>query len=129
MKAYNYKLQLAGTTLMRHVDAKRHYFIKYRAYAYDESELLKYTGQYNRLRITTSKGNIYEISAADFHAKSYLNADYGKLQRLVNVCDLELVAQRQKAVHLPMHLYEELKAESLRTGRPMTTLIEVKRSA
>jgi hypothetical protein len=122
-----FNLQLRHGVLTRYVDSQKHYFIKHKAYAYDEAELEKYKGRFHTLRITTSKGNTYEISQESFFCRSFLNSDYGKVQRFINASDLLLVAQKKKVVHLPMSVYLELKEESGRTGRPMTKLLEVKK--
>ncbi len=122
-------MQLIGGVLARYVDAKKHYFIKHKAYAYDEAEIDKYKGLFDTVRITTSKGSIYEIEAGDFWEKSYLNDDYEKLQRFVPSNTLQLVGKRKKAIHLSMELYQELRAESERTGCPMTRLVQVRKMA
>jgi hypothetical protein len=124
-----FKLVLTDGVLTRNVDATRHYFVKHRAYAFDESALEKYRGQWHTLVITTNAGKKYEVSESDFYAKSYLNRDYGKLQRLVNVADMKVKEAKSKMLRISQAIYEELKAEAERTRQPMSTLIEVRKTA
>jgi hypothetical protein len=72
----NYKLNLTNGILTRNVNSQRHYFIKFKAYAFDESELLKYKGQWSVLEIRTTTGKTYSISENDFYLNSIINEDF-----------------------------------------------------
>ena len=125
----NFKLVLDDGVLTRNVDSKKHYFIKYRAYAYDEDELQKYVGQWHTLEIITSGGKCYQVSQADFYKYSYINADYGKVQRLINVGDMVVKETKSRMVRISNEVYQELKAEAKKQRQPMSTLLEVKKAS
>ena len=125
----NFRLTLHDGVLTRNVDSQKHYFIKYRAYAYDEDELQKYLGQWHTLEIITTGGKCYQVSEADFYNRSYLNRDYGKVQRLINVADMAVKESKGKMVRISNEVYQELKTESKKRRQPMSTLLEVKKAA
>jgi hypothetical protein len=123
----NFKLTLHEGVLTRNVDSSKHYFIKYRAYAYDEDELQKYEGQWHTLEIITTGGKCYQVNEVEFYRHSYLNTDYGKTQRFINVADMKVKENKGKMVRISNEMYQELKAESKKRRQPMSTLIEVKK--
>lgn len=123
-----FRLILSDGVLTRNVDSTKHYFIKFRAYAYDDAELAKYKGQWHTLEIITSGGKCYQVSEADFYKHSYINDDYGKRQRLINVADMKVKETKGKMVRLSTEFYNELKAEARRRRQPMNSLLEVKKS-
>jgi hypothetical protein len=126
MKNVKFKLSLSGEVLTRNVDARKHFFIKFRAYAFDESELRKYAGKWHTLRIITNGGTVYTIQSDDFYALSFLNNDFGKLQCLIKVADMKSSKGKTGMVRLPTHFYSELKAEAKRRGQTMNSLLEIK---
>ena len=126
MEKPSFKLVLTDEVLTRNVDAQKHFFIKFRAYAFDESELKKYAGQWHTLRIVTNGGTVYTIQCDDFYDNSFLNDDYGKLQRLIKVADMKSKKGKTGMVRLPTHLYNQLKSEAKRRRQPMSSLLEIK---
>jgi|688.fasta_scaffold1129352_1 hypothetical protein len=120
----NYKLNLTNGILTRNVNSQRHYFIKFKAYAFDESELLKYKGQWSVLEIRTTTGKTYSISENDFYLNSIINEDFGKVQRLIGVRFLKLESNVQTMVKLPNEFHSRLKATSKKTNKPMNQLLE-----
>ena len=126
MEKPSFKLVLTDEVLTRNVDGQKHFFIKFRAYAFDESELKKYAGQWHTLRIVTNGGTVYTIQCDDFYDNSFLNDDYGKLQRLIKVADMKSKKGKTGMVRLPTHLYNQLKSEAKRRRQPMSSLLEIK---
>jgi hypothetical protein len=126
MTKLKFKLSLTEEVLTRNVDAQKHFFIKFRAYAFDESELQKYAGKWHTLRIITNGGTVYTIQCDEFYNDSFLNNEYGKVQRLIRVADMKAVKGKRSMVSLPTHFYNELKAESKRRNQPMNSLLEIK---
>ena len=112
--------------MTRNVDAQKHFFIKSRAYAFAESGLKKYARQSHTLRIVTNGGTVYTIQCDDFYDNSFLNDDYGKLQRLIKVADMKSKKGKTGMVRLPTHLYNQLKSEAKRRRQPMSSLLEIK---
>lgn len=125
MKTSNFKLQLQGTTLVRNVDSQRHYFVKFRAYAFDADELKKYENKWKKLEIYTTRGVKYSISYDSFVSHSFVNSEYGKTQIMIKVADMDREEKQTGFVRLPIDLYERLKAESKRTRKPMNTLLKL----
>jgi hypothetical protein len=126
MKKPSFKLSLTDQVLTRNVDAQKHFFIKFRAYAFDESELKKYAGKWHTLRIITNGGKVYTIQCDEFYNNSFLNNDYGKVQRLIGVADMKAAKGKRSMVSLPTHFYNELKSEAKRRNQPMNSLLEIK---
>jgi hypothetical protein len=126
MKTTDFKLVLNDQVLTRNVDAQKHFFIKFRAYAFDESELKKYAGKWHTLRIITNGGTVYTIQCDDFYNNSFLNNEYGKVQRLIGVADMKAKKGKRSMVSLPTHFYNELKSEAKRRNQPMNSLLEIK---
>jgi hypothetical protein len=126
MKKPSFKLVLTDQVLTRNVDAQKHFFIKFRAYAFDESELQKYAGKWHTLRIITNGGKVYTIQCDEFYNNSFLNNEYGKVQRLIGVADMESKKGKTGMVRLGTHLYNQLKTESKRRKQPMSSLILIK---
>lgn len=125
----NFRLNLHDGVLTRNVDASKHYFVKHRAYAYDEDELQKYLGKWHTLEIITTGGKRYQVSQADFYKYSYINRDYGKVQRFINVADMEVKETKSKMVRISNEVYQELKAESKKQRQPMSTLVQVRKGS
>ena len=128
MKTTNFKLNLNDEVLTRNVDAQKHFFIKFRAYAFDESELQKYSGKWHTLRIITNGGTVYTIQADDFYSCSFLNNEFGKLQRLIRVADMKANKGKTGMVRLPTHLYNQLKTEAKRRRQPMNSLLTIRKN-
>jgi hypothetical protein len=129
MTKLKFKLSLTEEVLTRNVDAQKHFFIKFRAYAFDESELQKYAGKWHTLRIITNGGTVYTIQCDDFYNDSFLNNEYGKVQRLIGVADMKAARGKTGMVRLPTHFYNELKSEAKRRNQPMNSLLEIKSDA
>lgn len=120
----NYKLNLTHDgKLIRNVNSSRHYFIKFKAYGFDETELLKYKGQWHTMEIKTSTGKTYSISESDFYSSSVVNQDFGKIQRLIGVKFLKLEAYVQTMVKLDNEFHSRLKKTSRRENKPMNQLL------
>ena len=96
----DFKLTLSNGILTRYVEATKHFFIKHKAYAFDESEVEKYRGKFDLLRIITTTGRVYEITANSFFEYIYLNSDYGKKQYFIEIKYLKLVETKYKNVRL-----------------------------
>jgi hypothetical protein len=123
-----YRLVLSNGLLTRYVTI-RSYFVKHKAYAFDEAPLEKLRGQWHTLQIITKAGKRYEVSESDFYKCSYLNSDYGKLQRLIGIADMRVKETKQNLVRVHPHFYNELKAEANRTQLPMSSLLQIKRAS
>jgi hypothetical protein len=123
-KIMNYKLNLTTDgKLIRNVDSTKHYFIKFRAYGFDESELLKYKGKWHTMEIKTSAGKTYTISESEFYSKSLVNEDFGKVQRLIGVRFLNLDAHTQTFVKVDKHFHVRLKKTSRKENKPMNQVL------
>jgi len=120
----NYKLNLTQDgKLVRNVNSNKHYFIKFKAYAFDESELLKFQGKWHTMEIKTSTGRTYSISEQDFYSNSIINNDFGKVQRLIAVKFLKLESYVQTMVKLDNNFHARLKKTSRKENKPMNQLL------
>ena len=120
----NYKLNLTHDgKLIRNVNSNRHYFIKFKAYGFDESELLKYKGQWQSMEIKTSTGRTYSISEEEFYSNSIINEDFGKVQRLIGVRFLKLESYVQTMVKLDNNFHSRLKKTSRKENKPLNQVL------
>jgi len=122
-KQMKYKLIISNGILTRNVDTQKHYWIKFRAYSFDEEELKELKGQWHQLRIVTSTGRVYSISESEFYKQSQINKDYGKEQRLIQVKFLKLEQHRQTLINVSTNFHTRLKEKSTTTNKPMNQII------
>lgn len=119
----SFKLNLSNGILTRNVNTQKHYWIKFRAYAFDESELIKLKGKWNKLRIITNSGRTYAITEQDFYTHSIINNEFGKVQRLIGVRYLELEKHVQTLVNLNSNFHSILKKKSKTINKPMNQIL------
>ena len=113
------KLSLKNGVLVRNVDSSKHYFVKHRAYAFDLDVLRAYKGKFHTLKVITTYGKVYTISAVDVERKSIINTEYGKAQLLIKVSDFRCEAkQHTKTIRVDIDTHQEIikqaKAQNVR---------------
>lgn len=110
-------MTLNNRVLIRNVNSRKHYFVKYKAYSFDESIIQTYNGQFDSLIFVTSYGKKYAISSVDFWSKSKVIQFAGKEQRLIEVKYFNLESmQSTKTVHLDAATHQRLKLKAKQHG-------------
>lgn len=124
-----YKLRLSNKTLTRNVNSSKHFFIKYRAYSFDEKLIIKYKGKFKTLKIITSYGKVYTITSADFWSKSQLMTILNKKQRLIKVEYLTIERkQHSKTVILDPNTHQRIKEQANKERMNINTYLSIKHS-
>jgi hypothetical protein len=122
-KSMEYKMVLQDDKLIRFVDSKKHFFVKFLAYGFDLEEVLKFKNSFKVLQVITKANRIYEISHDSFFQYSFLNDQFGKKQLFIEVKYLTLVATKNNFVRISEKDLLKLKGIKRATKKKIIDLL------